>query len=664
MMRLLTGTRLLSLTGPGGVGKTRLALQLAGRVADQFPDDVAFVSLAPLTDPELVASTIIDTLKLEPGQLPARERLLRYLGDRRALLVLDNFEQVLGAGTLVAEILRECPEVKVIVSSRAPLRISGEQELPVPPLELPDSSMSVDSIARTEAARLFIDRVVAMTPSFVLTESNAAAIAAICTRLEGLPLAIELAAAWVRVLPPAALLDRLHSRLGLRSTARDIPDRQRTLRATIDWSYDLLDEPARRLFARLALFRGGATLEDIEAICSEGPGQGVLDSLGVLIDHSLVRREGKAESPRLVMLETVREFALEQLEKDSASDGLRQRHARRYLALGEEAAPHLIRAERRVWLSRLDRELENLRSAFDYCASNGRIEEALRFVSALWRFWQIRGYLHEGRQRAERVLADSSSKAHPRQRERALDGAGGLAYWVGDMPTMLAHYEESLELARMDGEPSRISNALYNLTFRWLVVETSVPVEERLRQLDLSTDEALTLARQAGDHAGIARCLWAQANITLHLRQDKVSALNLLGEAIDIFRNVGDLFGLAWASHTQGIARLHAQDPEGAGAAFREAVSLLSEVRDPGGVAIILMDEAQLALAGGNRVRAVRLAGASAALRHLTGADMVSLADAVEGRAIHATDADMGPWKEGLAMTFDEAVACALERAP
>ena len=283
---LFQQARVLTLTGPGGTGKTRLSLQIAAQVAHQFPGGVTFVALAPISDPELVAPAIVEALHLEAGSAPPRDRLLQHFRDQQALLVMDNFEQVLAAATLVADLIRASPGLKVIVSSRGPLRISGEQEMPVPPLALPDPGASAERVSQYEAVRLFIERAVAVKPGFAVTNENAPAVAEICARLDGLPLAIELAAARIKLLPPAAILTRLQSRLGLlQSSARDLPDRQKTLRGAIAWSHDLLDEPGRRLFARLAVFAGGGALDDVEAIAAAPTG------------HRCARRAGGARRP-------------------------------------------------------------------------------------------------------------------------------------------------------------------------------------------------------------------------------------------------------------------------------------------------------------------------------------------------------------------------------
>jgi len=658
--RLFGRTSLLTLTGPGGSGKTRLALKFAATVADRFPDGVTFVPLAAITDPELVAPAIVESLHLETSQIPARERLLRHLRDRRALLVLDNLEQLLGAAPLIAELIRGCPSIKVIVSSRAPLRISGEQEMPVPPLQLPGAGAPFEQISRSEAVRLFTARAMATTPSFELTSENASAVLQICERLDGLPLAIELAAARIKYLPPAAILGRLQTRLGLYSVTRDVPERQRTLRATIEWSYDLLDQSSKRLFAFLAAFGGGAALEDLEAVCGGEPSDlDVLEALTTLVDHSLVQLQDSPDGSRAMMLETIRELALERLAADAGGAAIRERHARHFLALAEEARPHLVRSTRAVWLARLDRELDNLRAAFELFAGSGRIEEALRTVAAVSRFWQFRGHFQEGRRAVERVLADPASKAHPAAREAALEAAGTLAYWLGNLEEMTRHYEEGLALARANGDRARISNALYNLSFQ-LFWNEALAVDERVRRAQRILGEALSLAREVGDRPGIARCLWAEGVARSNLQGNPQGALPLLSTSIAIFRDLGDLFGLAWALHSQGMARLRVGELAAAEESLLEMISLLGEARDPSGLAIALGDEAQLALARGDRARAIRLAGAAAGLKHLTGAELVSMAIALEGREIQAAPDDAPAWNEGLAMSVDEAVAYAL----
>src|SRR5215216_6020701 len=362
--------RLLTLTGPGGTGKTRLALQAGADLLDEFEDGVFFVALAAITDRALVAPTVARTLGLtERRNQPPEELLKGFLRDRQTLLLLDNFEQVLESAPLLDELLSAAPSLKILATSRTPLRLYGEHEFPVPPLSLPDPSSlaTLESLTQYGAVRLFVERAKAVKPDFSLTQANAPAVTEICARLDGLPLAIELAAARIKLLPPQAMLSRLGSRLKLLTGgARDLPRRQRTLRATIEWSYELLDEGEKTLFARLAVFSGGSNLEGIEAVCDP---QGdlpsdALEGVSSLLDKSLLRQEeGQGAEPRLMMLETIREFALEKFEESDDTETIKRAHAEYFLALAEHAEPKLWGQEDAAWLDRLEREHDNMRAA-------------------------------------------------------------------------------------------------------------------------------------------------------------------------------------------------------------------------------------------------------------------------------------------------------------
>src|SRR6266545_1249962 len=409
---LIRSVRLLTLTGPGGTGKTRLALQLAAELADDFPDGVFFVALDAVTDPDLVPSAIATGLGLSSTSAePPLERVIEYASHRRIMLVLDNFEQVVGAAPVVGRLLREAAELKVAVTSRVPLRISGEHEFPVPPLALPESpdGASAATAMKSEAVRLFVERALAVQPSFGLTDANSAAVVEIVRRLDGLPLAIELAAARTRILPVPALLARLDDRLGmLVDGARDVPARQQTLRGAIDWSHDLLDEPDRRLFARFSAFAGGGRLTEAETIC--GPvtelRRDVLEGLSSLSDKSLLRAVLTFdEEPRFAMLATLREYAQERLTTAGEHEAIRRRHADAYLAVIEGCAGQLTGPGSAAWLDRLQADADNLRAALDWAIEMGEVEFALRFLVAIWRFWQIRGHLHEAAERVARVMA-------------------------------------------------------------------------------------------------------------------------------------------------------------------------------------------------------------------------------------------------------------------
>src|SRR5215204_2923767 len=399
LLRSPNDVRLLTLTGPGGTGKTRLGLQAAAELTDEFEDGVFFVALAPIAAPALVAPTIARTLGLtESGNQPPEELLKGYLRDRQTLLVLDNFEQVLESASLLDEVLSAAPDLKILITSRTPLRLYGEHEFPVPPLPLPDpgSLPPVEHLTRYGAIRLFVERAQAVKPDFSLTEENAWAVVEICARLDGLPLAIELAAARIKLLPPQALLARLGNRLKvLTSGARNLPERQRTLRSAIEWSYGLLDESEKILFGRLGVFSSGAALEAIEAVC-DARGDlpvDVFEGVSSLLDKSLLQqRDGSDGEAHFVMLETIHEFALEKLEESSNAEAIRRGHAEYFLALAEEAEPGLWGPEDATWLDRLEQEHDNMRAALSWAIKYEEAELALRLGGALRWFWYMEGY--------------------------------------------------------------------------------------------------------------------------------------------------------------------------------------------------------------------------------------------------------------------------------
>ncbi len=472
---LLSGTRLLTLTGPGGTGKTRLALQLAANAAPAFPDGVWFVALEPLRDPELMLRTVAHSLAIMPGASePDIDAIARQLGDGRVLLVLDNFEHVIEAAGDVASLLRSCPGLRVIVTSRAVLHVAGEQEyvvpgLPAPPdtarlsraelEELPARLRQIDAAAldQYEAVRLFLARARAVRADFAVTDQNAPAIAGITARLQGMPLAIELAAARVKLLSPEQILGRLEEQLGiLTSSARDLPDRQRTLRGAIEWSHDLLDEPHRRLLARLSVFRGGWDLEAAEAVAgaADDPGLDVLEGLADLVDQSLVRRSDDGDTVRFSMLESIQEFAAEMVDASGDGPATRASHAALFLRLAEEAAPLLQGAESRSWLDRLEHDHDNLRAAISRSVAGPDASTAVGLVFALWRFWQRRGYLDEARRLVDRIAAQPW-ELDPDERARFAEAAGGIAYWQADIEATRRWYDEALAIRRSQAEPRR-----------------------------------------------------------------------------------------------------------------------------------------------------------------------------------------------------------------
>jgi predicted ATPase/class 3 adenylate cyclase len=667
---LLEAARLLTFTGPGGTGKTRLSLALAADVADGFPDGVTFVPLEPITDPDLVASAIAGALGLYDGQRPPLERLVDHLRERRALLVLDNFEQVLGAGGLVTELLRATAHLKVIVTSRAVLRVSGEQEFPVPPLPLPTVTYTgtAESLTAFDAVRLFLERALAVRPDFTVTNENAPAVAGIVARLDGLPLAIELAAARVRILGPSAIFERLGDRLSLLSGGgRDLPARQQTLRGAIDWSYDLLDEHERRLFARFGIFMGGAALETAEAVCGPAAdlGMDVLDGLGSLVEKSLLRSvEDDHGDTRFTMLETIRAYASERLAGSGEEATLRERHARALLSLAQRAADELEGPARKVWLDRLADDHDNIRAALGWFIERGDAEGAGELVARLWRFWHTRGHLGEGRARVEQVLALPGWPAdRPTARLRALEAAGGVAYWQGDLLAAHRFYAEAAGIARGTGDKRELANALYNLFFAPPEVASWDDWRTGISHNAGVMDEVLALYGELDDDRGMARALWGHGEYAL-FGGDMPVAERRFTESLEVSRRLGDAFGQSWSQYTLGVVHHVMGRPEEAARDYEAALDRFREAGDLSGIGFALIGFARLGLTTGERDRAYRLAGAAQALTATTGAGLATMR--VDAFGIEDIDPDPADpalaqaYAEGRTLTMEQAIALAL----
>ncbi|TML73005.1 MAG: tetratricopeptide repeat protein [Actinobacteria bacterium] len=534
--------RLVTLTGPGGTGKTRLALAVAEELGATLVDGGVFVDLAALRDPSLVAPAIADALGVEHGE-DVEQALRNYLADRRLLLVLDNFEQLLPGAPVVARLLAATERLLVLTTSRSPLRVSGEQEYPVPPLPVPArAEASFEEATENEAVRLFVARAQAVDPSFVVDEPAAAAIVEICRRLDGLPLAIELAAARVKLLPPVQLARRLERALDvLTAGPRDAPTRQRTLRATLDWSHELLEPDERIVFARLSVFVGGCTLDAAEAVCGDGISD-VLTAVSSLVDDNLLRRIGTPELPRFAMLETVRDYAAEQLTASGEAEATRRRHAGYVAAVVREAETALMAgdaAETRFY-DRLAVEEDNLRAALAWAAETAEVELEVELVSAANYYWLVRGHLREARTHTEDLVARSPT-APAAVRGRALDCAAGFSYRVGDLETARAWWEEALELFRGVGDDDGVNRAVGSLG--------NVAVGEG--DLDRAValyDEAATGARALGKTMRLATIL-SNLGAIANRRGDVDTAIAYFSESIELARVTGDDDGLAVSVH-------------------------------------------------------------------------------------------------------------------
>ena len=602
--------RLLTLTGPGGIGKTRLALQVAAQLSEVFPDGLYFVNLAPLHDPGFVVPTIAQALDLhELAEQPLLDLVKAFLREKQLLLLLDNFEQVVSAALQVAELLAACPQLKMLVTSRMALHVQAEQEVAVPPLCVPDPRHlpEVVALAQYDALALFIQRAQAVKPAFQLSHANARAVAEICRHLEGLPLAIELAAARLKLLPPQALLARLTPRLTLLSSgARDVPERQQTLRNTIAWSYQLLDVEVQRLFRRLSVFVGGCTLQAIEAMGAalDGEAGGVFEGVACLLDQSLLQQtESEGEEPRLVMLETIREYAWECLESLGERETTCQAHAEYYVALAEKAEPELAGPQQAVWLERLEREYDNLRAALQWLLERAGEEEArqrqelaLRLGAALRWFWLRRGHYREGRDFLERALAGSTAVAGPLQ-VKALQAAAHLAFEQGDLDRAEALFEECLPRCRDLGDTAGMALSLGLLGAIASNRSNFVVASSR-------TEEALALFREVGNSEGIAWTLFRLAMLLYH-RGEYARAISLNEEALALFREVGNSEGVTWSLFGLAKVLFSSQgDPATGRALLEEALALSREVGHKESISWALADLGEVVLQQGDAVKA------------------------------------------------------------
>jgi predicted ATPase len=592
---------------------------------------------------------------------PPRDLVFAHLRDRHLLLVLDNFEQVMSAVPLVADLLTRCPRLRVVATSRERLSLRGEQELPVPPLALPktplrratdetsaeDASAAIEEVRRSEAVRLFVSRAQSVKPGFEITTSNAAAVAEICSRLDGLPLAIELAAARIRLLSPDALLARFDRRLDVLDRGpRDLPARQQTMRDTIAWSYDLLDPDEQRLFTHLSIFAGGATLEAAAAIADDtenGGGMADLELIESLADKSLIQLTG--DDSRIRMLQTIRDFGQERLAESPARQVIARRHAGYFLALAEESEQLLAGSEQTRWLDLLEREQANLRVAIDWLRGEGEIEDALRLGGALWRFWWLRGDIDEGRQQLESLLAETLPVS-PAVRAKALNGAGVLAESQGDCDTATCFHEESLRISRQIGDQHGVAWSLNNLG----VVAINQGDYTRAQAL---LEENLAVAEEAHDTADVATAL-NDLGLIAHSRHDYDQATALWTRSLTLFRTLGNESHTARVLNNLGTVAMELRDYERAQALLTESLALLRSVGDRQGIASTLNNLAEIAGSIGDAATAMGLYRESHSLA-LEGGNRLYAAIAMENLAAltRSQDGDF----EGVAQSrFREAL--------
>ncbi|MBI5669538.1 MAG: tetratricopeptide repeat protein [Chloroflexi bacterium] len=702
---LLETSRLVTLTGPPGTGKTRLALQAGADCLNTFQDGVFFVSLAPIQDPAMVVKSIALALGVsEPGGDSLLNALKNWLRDKHLLLTLDNFEHLLPAAPLVAELLAAAPRLVVLATSREALRLYGEHEFPVPPLRLPDlkQPLAPATVQGYEAVELFTQRAQAASPAFALTEENAASIATICVHLDGLPLAIELAAARTKLYAPQTLLVRLGSRLeALAEGPRDVPARQRTLRDTLAWSYDLLDADEKTLFARLGIFAGGCTLESVQAVCGADLSLDVVAGIESLLNKNLLRQErGFDGEPRFIMLETMREYALEKLRDSGEIDCISQRHTQHFLELAEKSFPELYGPDQSWWLSRLDAEQDNFRAALRWSLTQDDPDQtSLRFIGFLSRrFWEMRGYLSEGRAWLAKALTLKHAAARTKARANALLGTSELAYMQCDYAVTRELSEEALMIYRELGDRLNTASALLSLGN----VATEIGDYDTAPGL---FQEAYTIMREIGNVRGCGRCLimlgWCelrpgnydQARVWLEeaqmifqqiddkrslgltysglgevaLRQGRLDeARDLLEKSLALRRELGEKWGLGTSLGSLGWLAMRQGDFERAAAVLGDSVKVRQEIGDIGGIAWCLEKLAEMAHTQGDPARAVRLYGAAAALRKSVNSVIDPADQPAYEQIIHQLRAAFDPavfdalWAEGGTMPVEQVVQYAL----
>lgn len=665
--RLLLRQRLVTISGPPGAGKSRLASEVADRLLGRYEAGAWFVPLAPIRDPALVMSTIGDALSVNAaaGTTP-RDALIAHLGPRRALVVLDNFEHLLSAGPELIGLLDAAQGLHLIVTSQTALGLADEHTLILSPLEVPSLDSRVEQGPRPAAVELFEQRAASAHAAFQIGPGNVASVVELCRRLDGLPLAIELAAARVGIVPLPTMLERLDRSLGLlRSLDPALPARRQSLHAAIAWSHDLLDTPAKTLFRRLAVFRGGWTLEAAAAI-SDDPStdEHAIDALASLRRASLIAVDDvDAPWPRFAILETLRQFAQEALLQAGEDGEVRRLHADHYFGLATDLGPKLTGPDQSLALGRLAAEHDNIRAALTYLLESDPAG-ALRMAAAIWRFWQMRGHLIEGSRWVTLTLEAAAPEASPEDLASAHAAAGGLAYWRGDLAEAERHYAEAVALRRRIGAAVGIADALFDLAF---VYDPSLrpPPEDRERTAAgiRIAEEGHQRYLEAHHEPGIAKSEWLLGSIVAGEDIDRARAM--LGSSVARFRTLEDPFGLGWALHSYGLTLLRSVDSDAAATAFGEALRLFAAAGDGSAVALLLDDFVEVAKAEGDVIRAARLRGAASGRRVSTQAELAMtnapwlFGDEVPGGLIDPAALERA-WLEGRSMSSTAATAYAL----
>lgn len=644
----LAGHRLVTLTGPAGTGKTRLAVEVARRAEAGFDDGAFYVALGSVRDPELIPAAILEVLDLStaPSVQPV-QHLERFLADRMMLLVLDNFEQLLGGTSIVSRLLASAPNLKVLVTSRIPLRIAGERELKVSPLSVAATGVGDGDVA--PSVELFASRAAAVRPDFQLSDANLAVVSAITRSLDGLPLAIELAASRMRSLTPELILDRLDNSL-LSSASADVPERQRTILGAVGWSYDLLDEPTRSLFEMCSVFVGGFDLAEAEKVCTSTEID-ILDGLVNLVESSLLQQTERSGQPRFRMLTVIREYGYAALVARGQEGEAQDRHARAYLALAEAAEREILTSRQGYWLDRLAVDHDNLRAAIDHATRHEDASTALRLTGALWRFWQIRGHLVEGRKRTAAAL--ELRGGDPWGRARALTAFAGILYWQGESVGTLDHSKQALEIFQQLGDEAEISEALYNLSFPYGYAGDVDKANELL-------NESLEICRRIGRKVGVGRAYWGLGNMAGFV-SDWAGLISYSHLAAEEFAALDVPFDLGWAWFMVAHGHLKSDQPEHAEEYLLRALEIFGAVTDLSGLALVFEALAFVALKRGDRSRAARLGGSAHRIRADTGIAITEIeinrfAEIVEFLE-NRDEATEAAYQEGRGFSTEEAVA-------